>query len=391
MRVLCLDKASKAVLSTHESLAAAATSAGATGGAGNIQRCCVGKSKSAYGYCWAYEVLEKPDLVGEEWRPFKNILVSNCGRVRQETSAGLMTRDVTDFSTKSGYREIMVDNERWPIQRLVYHVFRGIPKGSNVYFKDGDTGNPRLENLEVKGGPVDEASMSWPPLDLSYVAGFFDGDGSINVSKVGYSGKQGYLLKAEFSQCNKGFLERLGQQFGTGKMYKDVRPDKYAGEANYCLRFCGAAARPLLDVLARLAIVKAPQAALALTFLDLPRVGSGDEKEQIRLKMRDLNADKTYTKQYSRLTAGYVAGLFDAEGNVYTGAPPKNRMYVKITQVSDPELLHQIVKLLGFGVVSEGCRWKIYSKGDIRAFHCLTRHFLHIKREKLDRLVSSFD
>lgn len=148
MRVLCLDKASKAVLSIHESLAEAAANAGAPGGAGNIQRCCVGKSKSAYGYCWAYEVVEKPDLEGEEWRSFKNIHVSNYGRVR----LGTITREVSDLSLKSGYREIMVDNERWPIQRLVYHVFVGIPKGSNVFFKDGNTNNPHLTNLEVRSG-----------------------------------------------------------------------------------------------------------------------------------------------------------------------------------------------------------------------------------------------
>ena len=60
-----------------------------------------------------------------------------------------------------------------------------------------------------------------------------------------------------------------------------------------------------------------------------------DEKESL-FKTMKLNANKqSYRKDYSRINEAYIAGLFDAEGNVYCAFKDKLKYYVKITQKSD--------------------------------------------------------
>ncbi len=224
-----------------------------------------------------------------------------------------------------------------------------------------------------------------------YIAGMFDGDGSIVMTMVGGAYKS-VQLKAELTQCNAEFLDMVRARFGTGVIYKDKRVHKYRKETSACLRFVGAHARSLLDIVAKRGIIKAEQAKLALEFLSLPR-GACGEKTAALLRMRELNADKTaYDKDYTRMTDAYVAGLFDAEGNVYqsgTGTTSKLKLYVKITQKSDPELLHKIAQHLGYGRVVEQYRFKMYSHSDVLAFwHTVSPH-VHIKKQVLDTLVAA--
>lgn len=351
-----LAKKTGDVIAVHESLYAAAEAVGKPNGAGNISNVANGKLKSAYGFGWRYK-MNTDSFADEEWKPFEDVEVSSYGRVRRSTASGQ--------SYISDRRDVVtINNKSWPVHRLIARVF-----------------SSGINEIDTQ------------LLDPSYIAGFVDGDGSVNLSLTGPQGKQGYLLKVEISQCNEAFLHMINGQFGhAGKIYRDNRRDKYRGETNYALRFCGKAAKPILDILARHGIIKAKQACLALEFLDLPRMNAGIEKEKMRQEMSALNADKSYEKPMSRMSAPYIAGLFDAEGNVYSSQDinGKVRNYVKITQKSDPAVLQQIVDFLGYGYVSEKSRWRIYGQDDITAFHAATTPYLHIKKVKLDALVKSF-
>ncbi len=221
-----------------------------------------------------------------------------------------------------------------------------------------------------------------------YIAGVFDGDGSIVMSMVGTAAYKSVQLKAELTQCNAEFLAMVRKHFGTGAIYKDKRVNKYRKETSACLRFMGAHARPLLTIMARRGIVKAEQAQLALDFLALPR-GACEEKKAALLRLRELNADKTaYAKDYTRLTDAYIAGLFDAEGNVYQSGKT-SKLYVKITQKSVPQLLHKIAEYLGYGSASEQYRFKMYSHADVLAFWRTVSPHIHIKKRALDTLAAT--
>lgn len=224
---------------------------------------------------------------------------------------------------------------------------------------------------------------------FSYIAGFCDGDGSICIGKC----NSGYQLKLEFTQCNKNFLELLNSYFDNiGKIYKDNREHKYKTECAHQLRFCGHNSTELLLIMKNYGIVKAEQASLALEFLELiNKHNKTEEKEQLCLKMKELNKDKSsYIKSYDNISDAYIAGLFDAEGNVYIKEEPKFKHYIQITQKCDPVLISKIKTYLSYGNIykSEPFRLRFYSKLHTNNFYNIVKDFSLIKLEKLEYLVN---
>lgn len=226
-------------------------------------------------------------------------------------------------------------------------------------------------------------------MDKSYIAGFCDGDGSICIGKC----NDGFLLKVEFTQCNKDYLDKINEYFeNKGKLYIDKRK-KYNHEQAYQLRYCGAKAKPILEIMAEHAVLKAPQAKIALEFLSLVnKPNKHQEKESYRQRVKAMNKDKTsYEKDYTKINNAYIAGLFDAEGNVYISDEnvSKFKYYVKITQKSDHILVKHIQKHLGFGNItpSENYRIRFYNKENVTKFLDVVRQYSIIKLAKLQLLV----
>lgn len=226
-------------------------------------------------------------------------------------------------------------------------------------------------------------------MNSSYIAGFCDGDGSIHIGKC----NSGYQLKVEFTQCNMIFIKALNGHFdNNGKIYTDSRT-KYVGEQASSLRFCGHKAKGILHLMAEHAIIKAPQARLAIGFLDLiNKPNMQEKKEAYYQRMKSMNNDKmSYEKDYSKINNAYIAGLFDAEGNVYISKmTSKFRYYVKITQKSDAVLISEIRKYLQFGNISasEPYRIRFMSKQNVNNFHNVVKETCVMKLEKLQELVS---
>lgn len=226
-------------------------------------------------------------------------------------------------------------------------------------------------------------------MNPSYIAGFCDGDGSICIGKC----NTGFQLKVEFTQCNKMFIEALNGHFDNiGKLYVDSRK-KYVNEQAYSLRFCGHKAKSVLQLVADYGVIKAPQAKLAIEFLDLVnKPNLRDKKEEYCQRIKSMNDDKlSYEKDYTKVNDAYIAGLFDAEGNVYISEPtPKFRYYVKITQKSDAVVVDKIQKYLQFGNISasEPYRIRFMSKANVNKFHNVVQEYCLIKLEKLQELVA---
>lgn len=228
-------------------------------------------------------------------------------------------------------------------------------------------------------------------MDKSYIAGMFDGDGSIVIGKL----TRGFQLKVELTQCNRAFLEQVRSVFhDKGNIYDDGRDDKYVDEGACQLRFVGNNAIPLLELMRDYSIIKYKQAELGLKYLIIQgEKHKYGEREQMYLQMKMLNADKAYVKPYDRISNAYISGLFDAEGNVYSAINRENKKkyYVKITQKCDPELIRQIQLFLRFGKISasEPYRIRFFSKADIFAFHSVIEDTNNIKIYKLLDLMQT--
>ena len=227
----------------------------------------------------------------------------------------------------------------------------------------------------------------------SYIAGFADGDASICIGKC----KGGFQLKIEFTQCNKLFLQNINSYFDDqGKIYTDSRVSKYKNEQASSLRFCGGKSLPLLKIMIDKAIIKAEQAKYAIDYLQIVnKQNMYNEKEIFYNKMKQLNADKSsYEKNYANINFPYIAGLFDAEGNVYSNDTGKRfKYYVKITQKSDPNLLVNIQDYLKYGNISksENFRLRFHSKANIIKFNSDISTFCIIKKTQLTSLVEKLN
>lgn len=167
-----------------------------------------------------------------------------------------------------------------------------------------------------------------------YLAGFFDGDGSVTLEKQ----NGGFCLRIKFSQSNKDMLEHIQSYYpflrlGGGPRREGCKPE-------YELRAGGKQISPLLDDLISRTIIKQKQLLLAKEYLNLIRVQNANaKKHEMYEAMKKLKNEVTIERSYERINKYYIAGLFDAEGSI--GLYGKT-MRLKITQKSDHELLRRI-------------------------------------------------
>ena len=116
-------------------------------------------------------------------------------------------------------------------------------------------------------------------MDLRYISGFFDGDGSICVEKS----NGGYSLRIKLFQSNEEFIDKLHICYPFFHKSQQSRNKKM----EFSLRASGHQIQPLLDQLLRGTILKYEQVLEAKHFLELGR-GLKEEKEYIYQKLKSL-------------------------------------------------------------------------------------------------------
>jgi hypothetical protein len=118
-------------------------------------------------------------------------------------------------------------------------------------------GIPRRRTRSVRVAPVVEPTV----LDMAYAAGFFDGEGSINIRNPGSSAKStGCALAIHVAQASEASLIWLQQRWGGGvRLTKRERPiwEWCLGSRSACL---------FLQDLLPFLIVKREQAVIAIDF-----------------------------------------------------------------------------------------------------------------------------
>lgn len=168
----------------------------------------------------------------------------------------------------------------------------------------------------------------------NYLAGFFDGDGCINIEKC----NKNYILRIRFAQSNKNLLEQIQIKYPILHLntYKQ-RSLNY--RIQYELRASGIKIKSLLDDLSRYSILKHDQLLIAIEFLKLYNLrDKNKERHELYLKLRELKKSSK-DKMYNRLNILYIAGFFDAEGSI---GFYNNSLRLKITQKNDITILYKI-------------------------------------------------
>lgn len=299
--------------------------------------------------CWTqiraypdYEVSNAGSLRSSKRQKPTRMWVANDGHVR-----AILNHAVKGLDGSSKYRSVTVK-----VHNIVAEEFLPAPsRRGRVLHKNGEKSDNRVANLYWEQSAPGEFALTATET-AAYIAGFVDGDGSIFINRI----RDGFQLMVSITQCHQQLLKEMNHFFETkGELWRDMRAEKYTRESASSLRFCGKQTVPILEACASHGIIKSEQANLALEFIPLiNQPGTKQQKQEMCQKMKALNKDKTaYRKPYGRLCNAYIAGLYDAEGCVYSREMgTKVKFYIKITQKSDPMLLQQIRAFLGYGNIA---------------------------------------
>ena len=127
--------------------------------------------------------------------------------------------------------------------------------------------------------------------DLSYLAGFFDGDGCINISKSHpkHSKSPRHVLQVILAQANRPFLQMWAERTGIGKLYQFKSQTKLNNRQEmWHWRMTGQQAEDLLRLLMPFLLIKRAQADIAIEFRETKHNNSrGKGTPAFVLKHRD--------------------------------------------------------------------------------------------------------
>jgi hypothetical protein len=254
----------------------------------------------------------------------------------------------------------------------------------------------RLYNIEVHEYELSEEEINYYKniiLEDSYIAGFIDGDGTI-----GYYNSQ-YSVYISITQCDVRPLLALQEMFGGTIRINHPRTSQERKQYIYNL---SKNTKALLKILADNCILKSKRANYCYNIL------YGDENthnknESIPFEEHEkiVNTIKKLQKDYtpinddytSRLNDQYIAGLFDAEGYIYTSGLHKksNGFMVNITQKSNPLILNAIINHLGYGTCKQSHRWNEYTIKNIISFLYKIKPYIIVKKEQAEALFRVYE
>lgn len=239
--------------------------------------------------------------------------------------------------------------------------------------------NQYMNNYRNKEIEIDIKRQVEAPLNMKWLAGFMDGDGSINLVDKKY-------LRVEIGQCNPYPLILLQSNYGGNLAVKSNTGENSRKIFKWAIN-CSKVEKVVNDIKDHV-ILEYDHIVQCVNYF---KCESEDSKNKV-IYVFQSKIKKYDDVLYDRINYEYIAGLFDAEGEVsleyhYDG---RNSKYsVSITQQSSLGLLHGIVKFLGYGKVDKS-RMKIYRKDQIQNFLECILPYLVVKRQQCKTLLSFF-
>lgn len=204
---------------------------------------------------------------------------------------------------------------------------------------------------------------------ISYISGFFDGDGCIYIRE---QMEHTYTTGFSISQCRTNILNILKYHYG-GNIIPDYRNKKeniininnnnlYEIKQQRNL-FCYSNSQPsyrfLLNDIKDTIICKSIQAKSLYDFQQYVHRQFDQNKEILFKNVSHANARIIKPEyDFTKLNIEYIAGLFDAEGYIYIKKLKSNNHYsggmcMKLTQKNHPEILYAIRDFMNYGDISD--------------------------------------
>jgi len=145
-----------------------------------------------------------------------------------------------------------------------------------------DDGEPKFRSLKSHLAQIHKVSKE----DIAYIAGFFDGEGSVSILRRGDTGR--YDMHISVGQTTDEVIywieKKLGGRVSFSSREKQKRKDGSSCRPMWTWYACGSHAVDILQMLHPYLRVKQDQAGLAITFQD---------KMKHRRRMSKEEAEKT--------------------------------------------------------------------------------------------------
>ena len=113
---------------------------------------------------------------------------------------------------------------------------------------------------------ADSPARVVPNHEVAYTAGFFDGEGCVNITRYLQRGRPYHCLAIIFTNTNFQVLEWLQQRWG-GNLSKPTNPSNPRHRPSRNLRLSAGPARPLLLAMLPYLIIKKSEVEIALEFI----------------------------------------------------------------------------------------------------------------------------
>jgi len=218
--------------------------------------------------------------------------------------------------------------------------------------------------------------------DDEWLAGFIDGDGSVSVIDERY-------LKCEIEQCDPIVLLKIQHKYG-GVISKRLNSGENARPI-YKLTLACNYSRSLLENIANHVIIEKQKIDACMEYF---QAFDNAHEEQVSIAIDKIRTKtKSSGSNYERICDSYIAGLFDAEGEVgLTLSQNKTsaKYSISITQKLDIDLLTRIKEHFGYGKVGN-VRFIIYKKDHIIDFIKRVIRYVVVKKRQCEYMLQFFD
>lgn len=222
-----------------------------------------------------------------------------------------------------------------------------------------------------------------------YIAGFVDGDGSIGLRKPTSRCARPAPVVSVDQACACGVppeLEYIQSVYG-GCIHVSKAGSKPGVRTVWQLRVSATnEVRRFLGDLCQYAIVKAPQARIALEYLESDRLCPDVARarlDQAKRAYAEVEVD------CARLSEPYLAGIFAADGNVgiYRSGDNQGRVVCSIAQQSCPRLLAAIRATRGCGCLLRSGSYAVSSRASLPFMRMLYPWVVGQKKAQLELAI----
>ncbi len=316
---------------------------------------------------------------------WNNLMLNNKVKIKLELYDFTKSEKINQQSRQIQF-EKMKDNNWVSIKREKNRVY---------YYENKDK---LLEQVKVE---VEKDLIQEVYIDPSYLAGFFDGDGSIYITNG--------CLHITFSQCVLNILLQIQKKYG-GTIFKQKRVERVNNRTEFTLKICGEDCTNILNDLKDTSILKVDRINYGIQYLEYNNKPMTDEKQSIINDLKISNQKKNDDEKYmNRINLKYICGLFDAEGCIcidynnvlkgkyigtslsiaqkYVPTFMKSMQTFMINELS-PYVKNKITeKSIRIGLTSINI-----SRSDlIKSFYEICKNIMIVKRYQFDLLMKLYD